>query len=103
MIWLRVFMFVLAIYYIMLIFQVITGVTWTAKRVTFLRFIIPFYFWITINSSDVTEIAVDTETEGMDPKFNNEFKRNIDNNIYVKYKGKWISETEYKEIINKKK
>ena len=98
MIWLRVFMMVLAVYYIMLIFQVITGVVWTAKRVTFFRFIIPFYFWITINSPEITEVAIDTETQGLDPME----KRDERDGVFVKYKGKWISEKEYSEIINKK-
>lgn len=97
MIYLRVFMMVLAIYYIMLILQVITGVTWTAKKVTPLRFIIPFYFWFTINSDELKNAAIDTETEGMNPESTTDCKEGV----YVKVNGKWVNEKDYSEIINK--
>jgi len=46
MIWIRILILLLSIYYVMVIFQMLTEITWTSSKITFLKFICPFYFWV---------------------------------------------------------
>lgn len=50
MIWLRLVTFLISfligIYYIMLVIQLYGGIKFTNRKFTFLRCIIPFYYWL---------------------------------------------------------
>lgn len=50
MIWIRLVTFLISfligIYYIMLVIQLYGGIKFTNRKFTFLRCIIPFYYWI---------------------------------------------------------
>lgn len=89
-------MFVLVIYYLMVILQLVTGLNWTSRKITFLRFICPLYFWFTINRPEKYEVGIDCETKGLDPTDDDER-----GGLFIKDKDGWVPADEFKRRSEK--